>query len=243
MNPYVTVGLSVLAGAALLEVALIPGIVIGGAAVLAPEYLPRLRRRLRTERRAPPPGRRDVKPPADVAAGLAIKKSLAKTISFRVIASTLDFTANYLVIGELATAAGLSTFALVAGPIFYFAHETAWNYYLGPSGKSVDLPALPSLSPDAEAGRGGLTISRALAKTITFRTIATAMDFTTNYVVVGDLVTAVGLSAFGFVVGPFVYIAHEKVWDHYSSRGERTLNLPPPPNRVAVIGPSEGGSR
>ena len=49
MKPYVTVGLTVLAGAALFEAALIPGILIGGAAVLAPALfakgaLPRLRR-------------------------------------------------------------------------------------------------------------------------------------------------------------------------------------------------------
>jgi hypothetical protein len=35
----------VVAGAALLEVALVPGILIGGAAVLAPRYLPMLIRR------------------------------------------------------------------------------------------------------------------------------------------------------------------------------------------------------
>jgi hypothetical protein len=34
-------------------------------------------------------------------------------------------------------------------------------------------------------------------------------DFTTNYVVVGDLATAATLSAFGFVVGPFIYLGHE----------------------------------
>jgi uncharacterized membrane protein len=43
------------------------------------------------------------------------------------------------------------------------------------------------------------------------------MDFTTNYVVVRDVATAAGLSAFGFVVGPFVYLAHEKVWERFSS--------------------------
>jgi hypothetical protein len=36
-----TVGV-VVAGAALLEVALIPGVLIGGTAVLAPQYLPKL---------------------------------------------------------------------------------------------------------------------------------------------------------------------------------------------------------
>src|ERR1700746_1618728 len=47
MKSYVTVGLSVLAGAALFEAALIPGMLIGGAVVLAPKYLPNLRRGLR----------------------------------------------------------------------------------------------------------------------------------------------------------------------------------------------------
>ena len=53
MKQYVTVGLTVLAGAALLETALIPGLLIGGAAVLAPRYLPGLfgRRKPRAARR------------------------------------------------------------------------------------------------------------------------------------------------------------------------------------------------
>ena len=35
--------------------------------------------------------------------------------------------------------------------------------------------------------------------------------------VVADVVTAAGLSAFAFVVGRFVYLGHEKVWDYYTS--------------------------
>jgi uncharacterized membrane protein len=86
-------------------------------------------------------------------------------------------------------------------------------------GIAVHLPVLPSLPPDAEApvaGSGGFRVSRALAKTITFRTFATVMDFTTNYVVTGELATAAKLSAIGFVIGPFVYLGHERVWDYYS---------------------------
>ena len=45
MNRYVTVGLAVLGGAALIEAALIPGVLLGAAAVLAPQALPKLRRR------------------------------------------------------------------------------------------------------------------------------------------------------------------------------------------------------
>jgi uncharacterized membrane protein len=240
MKPTMTLGLTVLAGVALFEVALIPGIVIGGAAVLAPKYLPKLRRRLRpvinsaiNRRSAPaapkpePAGARMTTVPA----ALGIKQAIAKTITFRIIVTTLDFTTNYVVIGEFATAAGLSTFNLVTGPLFYLAHETAWNYF-GPDVESaVDVAALLPGRRNGQAParlRTGFTISRALAKTITFRTIATVIDFTVNYVVVRDVATAAGLSAFAFVVGPFVYLGHEKAWDYFNSRGAPILELPPP---------------
>jgi len=245
MTRYMMVGLSVLAGIALVEVALIPGLVIGGAAVLVPHYLPKSRRRLQpgaktvprqTEPTIPVSDRPDVQGALAALAGLRIKQAIAKTVTFRVIVTTLDFTTNYVVIGELATAASLSGFALVAGPLFYLVHETAWNY-LRPSEATVELPGLLPHRPDPEAtlaGRGVITISRALAKTITFRTIATAMDFTANYVVVGELATAVGLSAFGFVVGPFVYLGHEMAWDYHGSPRERPLDLPRSAKRLAA---------
>jgi uncharacterized membrane protein len=219
------------------EAALIPGIVIGGAAVLAPKVLPALRRRLppllnptvrrRVEPAAPLPARPDVKLPLAAPPRLAIKQAVAKTITFRIIITAVDLTANYVVIGELAAAAGLSTVSLVVNPFFYFAHETAWNYF-GPSfmrkfgkwGTAVHLPILPPLDPEAKAplpGREGFTINRALAKTITFRIFATTMDFATNYFVLRDLATAAKLTAIGFVVGPIVYFGHEKAWEYFGS--------------------------
>ncbi len=224
MTRNMTLGLSVLAGVALLEAALVPAVVIGCAAVLGPKYLPKIRRGLRPLFKSPPkhqitPQATVPAPLADetppVASGFAIKQALAKTVTFRVIVTSLDFTANYVVIGELATAAGLSAFALVAGPFFYFLHEVAWNKTRA-SRIAINLPVF--LAPGQGAGAApaaqqGFTIDRAVAKTITYRTFATTMDFTTNYVVVGDLAAAAALSAFGFVVGPFVYLGHERVWD------------------------------
>jgi uncharacterized membrane protein len=233
MNRYVTVGLVVVASAALFEAALIPGVVIGGAAVLAPKVLPTLRRRLRplmnstAARRNRPaaarPERTDVKAPASILPKFAFGQAIAKTITFRVIVTTLDFTVNFVVIGDLGTAAGLSTFNLVAGPLFYLGHEAAWNYF----GPAEDAVGVAVVAPE-RTGWGRLTISRALAKTITFRTIATVMDFTTNYVVVGDVASAVILSSSGFILGPFVYFGHEKAWDYFTSRSERPVDRPTP---------------
>jgi uncharacterized membrane protein len=241
-NPLIataaTIGV-VAAGAALLELALIPGLLIGGTAVLAPQYLPKLGRgvrsllnsgfRRRVEPGIPLPVRTDIQT-SFVPMRFTVKQAIAKTITFRIIVTTLDFTVNYVVLGELATAAGLSAFALVAGPLFYLGHETAWNYF-GDADRRVDLANLLPIGPNAEAPadvQGGLTISRALAKTITYRTVATIVDFTTNFVVVGDLVTALGLSASGFVLGPFVYWGHEKAWDRYGSPGEHLPEAVPP---------------
>ena len=233
MNRYLTVGLVVVAGAALFEAALIPGVLIGGAAVLAPKVLPTLRRRLRplmnstAARRSEPAAARpeptDIRAPQSILPKFAFGQAIAKTITFRIIVTTLDFTMNFVVIGELGTAAGLSTFNLVAGPLFYLGHEAAWNYF-GPTEDAVGVAVVAT----ERTGWGTFTISRALAKTITYRTIATVMDFTTNYVVVGDVVSAVILSSSGFILGPFVYFGHEKAWDYFTSRSERPVDQPTP---------------
>jgi uncharacterized membrane protein len=123
--------------------------------------------------------------PLAVPKTLKIRQAVAKTITFRIIATTLDFTTNYLVIGELAAAAGLSSFALVFGPLFYLTHEAAWNHF-GPSGTAAEDPNPRSLGPDVKVTLAGrkITVGRALAKTITFRAVVTVTDFTANYVVV-----------------------------------------------------------
>jgi hypothetical protein len=98
--------------------------VIGGAAVLAPKVfpglLPMLRRRARPAQHgavrrqgATAAARQHHAEPAQrktmlaVLPKLAVGEAIAKTITYRIIVTGLDFTVNYMVIGELATAAGV----------------------------------------------------------------------------------------------------------------------------------------
>ena len=107
----------VLAGAAIVEVALVPGLLIGGAAVLAPRLLPRdMLRGLRGRRgaalspTAAAATKHSVEAPVSGApAPFDAWRAAVKTITYRVMVTTVDFGANYFVIGELATAAGLSS--------------------------------------------------------------------------------------------------------------------------------------
>lgn len=211
-----TIALSALAGAALFEAALIPGIAIGAVAVLAPR-VPKALGKWRSRRRNQKAAVARIKPPATTEAPALpqgeLRRVVFKTITFRTIVTSLDFTSNYLVIGNLASAAGLSAFSLVAGPFFFFLHEILWRKY-GPAEANAEI-AVPALS-----SRGSFQVKRPLAKTITYRACATTSDFSVNYFVVGDLATAAGLTAFGFIVGPFVYYYHEKAWDRFSPQRE-----------------------
>src|SRR6202012_4282417 len=88
---------------------------------------------------APAAGQALSNPLSSLLPRLGVGQAIAKTITYRLIVTSLDFTTNYIVIGELATAAGLSTVNLIAGPLFYFAHEAGWNY-LANSDAGVRLP-------------------------------------------------------------------------------------------------------
>jgi uncharacterized membrane protein len=96
------------------------------------------------------------------------------------------------------------------------------------------LPSALRFGSSENGGEEGYSVemSRALAKTVTFRTIATVIDFTTLYVVTQDMATAVGLSAFAFVVGPFVYIGHEKLWDYYGGGSAKNTSDDPEPVKL-----------
>jgi len=225
------------AGAAIVEAALIPGLLIGGAAVLAPRLLPRdmlsglARRRRRTAPSrvpaSPAPTAHSAAAPASGApAVFDTWRALVKTLTYRVLVTSVDFGANYVVIGELATAASLSSLSLVAGPIAYFAHEAAWHYFGPDSARHPDpleaavhvpIPGAASATDNGRTGFASVKVSRAFAKTVTYEGVTAVSEFSANYFFVRDLAAAAGLTAFSIVIAPIVYYVHEKAWDCYDA--------------------------
>jgi uncharacterized membrane protein len=237
---------AVAAGAAIVEAALIPGLLIGGAAVLASRLLPRdMLSGLgdRPRRAAPSPAPRPSMAIAHSAeasgsgefASFDTWRAVVKTLTYRAAVTTVDFGANVFVTGELATAAGLSSLSLVAGPIAYFAHEAAWHYY-GPSSARhphplkaavhVPIAGAGEIEESGRTGFVGVRVSRALAKTATYEVVTAVSEFGANYLSVRDLAAAAGLTAFSVVIAPFVYYVHEKAWDHYDTAGAQSPAAP-----------------
>jgi uncharacterized membrane protein len=233
---------AVVAGAAIIEAALIPGLLIGGAAVLAPRLLPGdMLSGSANRRRQSAPSRVPV-PPAPTAqsaqsalsgdpAPFDMWRAVVKTFTYRVMLTSVDFGANYAVIGELATAAGLSSLSLVAGPVAYFAHEAAWHYY-GPASARRAAPLETTVhvptpgTAEGEEGRqasfAGVKVSRALAKTATYEGVTAVSEFSVNYLFLRDLAAAAGLTTFSIVIAPFVYYVHERAWDYYEATKARS---------------------
>ena len=233
---------AIAAGAAIVEAALIPGLLIGAAAVLVPRLLHRdmlsgLEDRLRRAATSSAPVPSAPKAHSAGASGSGevasfdTWRAVVKTFTYRVMVTTVDFGANYFVTGELAIAAGLSSLSLVAGPIAYFAHEAAWHYY-GPvsarhanplkAAVHVPIPGAGEIDESGRVGFAGVKVSRALAKTVTYEVVTAVSEFSANYLFVRDLVAAAGLTTFSIVIAPIVYYVHEKAWDYYDATKARS---------------------
>lgn len=55
------------------------------------------------------------------------KRSLVKTISWRVTGSGATFGISYLISGNVAVAGTIAGIQLVANTVLYFIHERIWN--------------------------------------------------------------------------------------------------------------------
>ncbi len=212
-------------GAVLLEAALVPGLVLGAAALIfAPKLVnravPKFRDGLQsltawTAAPKAPAAQEEAEGIAGLLPRLKIGQALAKTITFRITIASLDFAWNYIFLGDLATAAGLSALSITVGPFFYFLHEAGWNFYNPLEDGATGAETGPLLSI------GDYKLTRALAKTIVYETLGTISEFSVNWLVVGDFTTAVIITAPFALFSPFVYLGHEKAWDYFTERAKR----------------------
>jgi len=56
-----------------------------------------------------------------------IKRSIVKTISWRLVGTLATVTISYLITGTLALAFSIGGIELVSKMVLYFFHERAWN--------------------------------------------------------------------------------------------------------------------
>jgi uncharacterized membrane protein len=68
--------------------------------------------------------------------GIKVDRALAKTLTYEVVTAVSESGANYLVVRDLAAAAGLTAFSVVIAPFVYYVHEKAWDHHDANKGQS-----------------------------------------------------------------------------------------------------------
>jgi uncharacterized membrane protein len=73
------------------------------------------------------------------------KRHLAKTISYRILSTSIGFMAMWLVTGSITLGAAFSIIELVWKPIQYYIHERVWYRYIKYGVTKVENPIKPDL--------------------------------------------------------------------------------------------------
>jgi len=55
------------------------------------------------------------------------RRTLAKTITWRITGSTSTFTIAYLMTGSVGLSSGIAVVQMIVNTFLYYAHDSAWN--------------------------------------------------------------------------------------------------------------------
>jgi len=55
------------------------------------------------------------------------RRTLAKTITWRITGSTSTFTIAYVMTGSVGLSSGIAVVQMIVNTFLYYAHDSAWN--------------------------------------------------------------------------------------------------------------------
>ena len=119
-----------------------------------------------------------------------VKRSLVKTVTWRLIGSMDTFVVSYIVTGTFEVALKIGVIGLCTKMIMYFVHELVWN----------------------KRKKNGFTAKRSFFKTMTWRMIGSLDTFIISLFVLEAVATAATIGVIGFFTKSILYFLHERAW-------------------------------
>ena len=119
----------------------------------------------------------------------AVKRHIAKTITWRFIGTVDTFVLSWLFSGDYLIAFQIGGFELISKMILYYIHERLWF-----KSKLED------------------TNKRHIYKTITWRTIGTLDTFLLSWLITGNPITSFKIGFAEIFSKMLLYFGHEKLW-------------------------------
>lgn len=135
--------------------------------------------------------------------GESNRRSIVKTITWRVIAS-LDTTviAYFVTGGDITKAISIGGFEVITKMVFYYFHERVWNKVTW--GKRIeDLPGVETAD----------TKRRSIIKATTWRILGTLDTFIISTFFTKNVKHATGIALIELITKPILYFFHERFWN------------------------------
>lgn len=123
------------------------------------------------------------------------KKTIAKTITFKILAMTVGFLTALFFTGSKETAFYVMIANSITTLLGFYLHERVWaryNWYVV---------------------EGSENHKRTLIKTITYKVFIFIVGTLTKWAVVGDLMTALSIGITKNLITAVIYYLHERVWN------------------------------
>ncbi|MEP3200103.1 MAG: DUF2061 domain-containing protein [Lentilitoribacter sp.] len=144
----------------------------------------------------------------------SVKRSFAKAVSWRVVGTLDTFLLSFVIITYLApwfgfnlaeeggnivhTAGYIAIAEVITKLVIYSGHEQIWTRV--PWGKNTAYGEMPE------------TKARSVAKTATWRVLASLDTMLLAWFFTGDLLTAFSIGSFEVITKLFLYFFHERIW-------------------------------
>lgn len=127
-------------------------------------------------------------------------RSLAKSITWRIILTTSHTVNGFIVSGSWTTGLQIAGLALVTGSIIYWLHERLWNF--------AQWNKTPSETSKFIEGQ-----LRTLGKVASWRVTITLQNFLVAFVLTGSWLSSLGFLGLASIVNSITYYIHERVWN------------------------------
>lgn len=131
------------------------------------------------------------------------QRSIAKTLTIRVLFSLSHLVNGFIVSGSWIIGAQILGIAAVVNMFLHWAHERVWNWVQW-NRKDGDTRMFQDGQP------------RTISKSITWRALITINNFVIPYITTGSWQAAVAFLTIATVINIVIYYTHERVWNRFT---------------------------
>jgi uncharacterized membrane protein len=131
------------------------------------------------------------------------KRTIAKTLTIRVLFTLSHLLNGYIVTGDLVIGAQIAGVAAIINMSLFWLHDRAWEFASW-NRKPEDTKLFVDGHP------------RTISKSVTWRGLITINNFMTPFILTGSWQSAAVFLGIATVLNIVVYYAHERVWNIFS---------------------------